>query len=105
MNFFPFIPISTASTSPLTGTDFAFQLLNMGGTAGILYVCIWFLAKVIAKQNESRIESLERRSEECEKDRKELHRQLQNLLMDDRARMAEKLDETQRVKLRAKPSQ
>lgn len=48
------------------------DLLSKGGTAGILFVAVWFVAKKLAATYEARISALERATEVCEKDRIDL---------------------------------
>jgi hypothetical protein len=49
------------------------KLSTMGGQAGILFAAVYYLARTLKTQYDSRIESLERRSSECEKDRIAMH--------------------------------
>lgn len=55
------------------------KLLNIGGTAGVLYVAIWFLVKTLKGQYESRIVSLEKRSDLCEADRASMGQKIHDL--------------------------
>ena len=52
------------------------KLLNIGGTAGILYVAIYFLVRTLKEQYESRISALEVRSDKCEQDRRAMHQEI-----------------------------
>ncbi|WP_396275075.1 hypothetical protein [Hyphomonas sp.] len=52
------------------------KLLNIGGTAGILYVAIYFLVRTLKDQYESRISALEVRSDHCEQDRRSMHQEI-----------------------------
>lgn len=48
------------------------KILNIGGTAGILYLAIWFLVRTLKDQYENRIVTLEKRSDICEADRQQM---------------------------------
>ncbi|MFK5920895.1 MAG: hypothetical protein QM496_01845 [Verrucomicrobiota bacterium] len=50
--------------------------LEQGTTAGFMLLIIWVLIKKILQQQDVRIEALERASQECQADRKELHGQI-----------------------------
>lgn len=52
------------------------KLINLGGTAGILYVAIWFLVRTLKDQYENRIGTLETRSDQCEQDRRAMHQEI-----------------------------
>lgn len=55
------------------------RLLEIGGQAGILYLAIWFLVRLLKTQYDSRITALEKRSDECEMDRVALHSQIHSM--------------------------
>lgn len=55
------------------------ELLNIGGNAGVMWVALWFLLKVLKQQYDLRITALEQRSDACEEDRKNLHQQIHQL--------------------------
>ena len=55
------------------------KLLNIGGTAGVLYVAIWFLVKTLKSQYENRIVVLEKRSDACEIDRQQMSQQIHEI--------------------------
>jgi hypothetical protein len=52
------------------------KLLNIGGTAGVLYVAIYYLVRTLKSQYDDRILTLEKRSDKCEEDRKSLHQEI-----------------------------
>jgi hypothetical protein len=55
------------------------KLIDLFGQAGVLYVAIWFLMKMVKGQYDSRITALETLSAACEKDRKTLHEHIQKM--------------------------
>jgi uncharacterized protein YeeX (DUF496 family) len=64
------------------------KLLNIGGTAGILYVAIYFLVRTLKDQYEGRISALEVRSDKCEQDRRSMHEEIRSM-QEDRIRAME----------------
>lgn len=57
------------------------KLSTMGGTALMLFLATYYLARTLKSQYDDRIKTLEKRSDACETDRKELSRlihQIQN---------------------------
>lgn len=64
--------------SPETVT-FMMKLLEIGGQAGVLYVAIWFLVRILKAQYDSRIDALEKRSDECEMDRRSMHEKIHTM--------------------------
>lgn len=62
-----------------TGAHVIEKLLNIGGTAGVLYVAIWFLVRTLKEQYENRITALESRSDKCEQDRAQIHREVRSV--------------------------
>jgi uncharacterized protein YeeX (DUF496 family) len=79
-------------TSPDTVTLIG-RLLEIGGQAGILYVAIWFLVRILKSQYDSRIDALEKRSDECEMDRRSMHEQIHGM-QQDRIKLLEDLVKT-----------
>lgn len=63
-------------TSDPTSIHLVEKLLNIGGTAGVLYVAIWFLVKTLKGQYDNRINALELRSDKCEEDRRSMHQEI-----------------------------
>ncbi len=57
------------------------NLLEVAGTAGVLWVACFWLVRTIKDQYEKRIAALERSAALCEEDRKELHRRHEELLL------------------------
>lgn len=55
------------------------KLLSIGGTAGVLYIAIWFLVKTLKEQYENRITTLERRSDVCEEDRQRMSQRIHDI--------------------------
>jgi hypothetical protein len=64
------------------------KLLNIGGTAGVLYVAIYFLVRTLKDQYEGRISALEVRSDKCEQDRRSMHEEIRSM-QEDRIRAME----------------
>lgn len=60
----------------------ALKLLEIGGQAGVLYVAIWFLVRILKAQYDSRIDALEKRSDECEMDRRSMHESIHQMQQD-----------------------
>ena len=58
------------------------KLLNIGGTAGVLYVAIYFLVRTLKDQYEGRISALEVRSDRCEEDRRSMHQEIRVIQQD-----------------------
>jgi len=61
---------------PTATAHFVEKLLNIGGTAGVLYIAIWFLVRTLKEQYENRITALEVRSDKCEQDRAQIHKEV-----------------------------
>jgi ABC-type nickel/cobalt efflux system permease component RcnA len=55
------------------------KLLSIGGTAGVLYIAIWFLVKTLKEQYENRITTLEHRSDVCEEDRQHINQRIHDI--------------------------
>ena len=55
------------------------KLGTMGGTAGMLLIATYYLARVLKGQYEARITHLEKRSDDCESDRREMHRAIHQM--------------------------
>jgi hypothetical protein len=55
------------------------KLLNIGGTAGVLYVAIYYLVRTLKSQYDDRILALEKRSDKCEEDRRALHQEIRQM--------------------------
>lgn len=68
----------TVMTGPETASIIG-RLLEIGGQAGILYVAIWFLVRILKTQYDDRINALEKRSDECEADRRSMHEQIHGM--------------------------
>jgi hypothetical protein len=66
------------------------ELLNIGGNAGVMWVALWFLLKILKQQYDLRITALEGRSDSCEEDRKNLHQQI-HALQNERIALLENL--------------
>ena len=54
-------------------------ILKVGGQAAVLWVAIFYLARGMKKQYEDRIVALEKSSDECNRDRIELHRRIEEI--------------------------
>lgn len=59
--------------------DLGAKLIELFGQAGVLYVAIWFLVKILKSQYDSRITALENASMACENDRRGLHEMIQKM--------------------------
>lgn len=68
------------------------KLLNIGGTAGVLYIAIWFLVKTLKGQYEGRITTLETRSDQCEQDRRAMHQEIRSMQESAVQRQAERIN-------------
>jgi hypothetical protein len=66
------------------------KLSTMGGNVGMLLVATYFLARLLKGQYETRITALEKRSDDCESDRREMHRTI-HTMQDERIGILEKL--------------
>lgn len=73
------------------------KLLNIGGTAGILYIAIWFLVKTLKSQYENRIGTLETRSDKCEEDRRTMHQEIRAIQEAALARQVERVGILERL--------
>lgn len=73
------------------------ELLNIGGTAGVLYVAIWFLVKTLKSQYENRIVILEKRSDVCEEDRRQMNLRIHEIQTQRVAALEKMLEEKFRV--------
>lgn len=67
------------TTDPLSSAHIVEKLLNLGGTAGVLYVAIYFLVRTLKGQYEGRITALEVRSDKCEDDRRAMHQEIRQI--------------------------
>jgi outer membrane murein-binding lipoprotein Lpp len=52
------------------------KLSTMGGTAMLLFLATYYLARTLKGQYDARITTLESRSDQCEKDRREMHNEI-----------------------------
>lgn len=68
------------------------KLSTMGGTALMLFLATYYLARTLKGQYDSRITSLEKRSEECERHRLELGKEIRQM-QNERIGILEKLVE------------
>lgn len=66
------------------------KLVDIFGQAGILYIAIWFLVRILKTQYDQRIDTLEKRSDECETDRRSMHEQI-HAMQQDRIKLLEQL--------------
>lgn len=71
------------------------RAIDIGGTAGVLYVAIWFLVRTLKEQYDKRVGALEVAVAECDRDRRELHKQIDEI----RSRQIEDLKQTAKVKI------
>jgi len=55
------------------------EIVRAIGTAGLLVPALIVVVRALKEQYEKRIESLESRSEQCEKDRSELHKRIEDV--------------------------
>jgi len=76
------------TSDPIATTHLVEKLLNIGGTAGVLYVAIYFLVRTLKSQYEGRITALEVRSDNCEADRRAMHQEIR-LIQDSRIKAME----------------
>ncbi len=68
------------------------DLLSQGGLVAILWAAVWYIARALRLQYETRIEGLEESAKRCEIDRQELHSRIEELY----ARMLEHEKKTRR---------
>ena len=66
------------------------KLTSTGTNAGMLLVATYFLARLLKGQYETRISALEKRSDDCELDRREMHRAI-HAMQSERIGILEKL--------------
>ena len=64
------------------------EVLEIGGSAAVLWVACFFLLKAMKAQYDSRIVALEdainrseKRHDECDRDRSELHKRIEDILL------------------------
>lgn len=55
------------------------RLADQGTSALLLFVAVWYLARVLKGQYDARITTLEKRSDVCETDRKEMGRRIHDM--------------------------
>jgi outer membrane murein-binding lipoprotein Lpp len=68
------------------------KLSTMGGTAMLLFLATYYLARTLKGQYDSRITTLESRSDQCEKDRREMHNEIRAMQESAVQRQAERIN-------------
>lgn len=79
------------------------DLLTIGGQAGVLWVALYYLLKVLKSQYDVRITVLESRSDRCDEDRKILHSQMHALEREHTAALERWIDKLDRLKPTSMP--